>query len=86
MVFLGTLLILAGIKRKDIEAAIAGDLKHIHYKEGMQAELRMLYNSRRGSDLSLAKSRKETIQYCAEVIKKLNHGKAAEYDKVYFEG
>lgn len=73
------------MKRSEIDASIKEDLIRIPVGENMQGELRLLYNSRRRSDLSLNKSRRETMTYCIEVIKKLNHGKEPEFDKTYFE-
>jgi hypothetical protein len=71
---------------QEMVSAVAEDLKHIPDGPDLdiQNELRVLYNSHRRKDLTLDKSRKETITYCMEVIKSSYPGWSPNVDTSFF--
>jgi DNA-directed RNA polymerase subunit F len=73
------------MNKQEMTDTVIADLIHIATGPDEQTELRMIYNSRRRKDLVIGKSRKETIEYCIEVIKKINPNWQPEFDKTYFD-
>jgi len=74
------------MKQQEMVSAVAEDLKHI--PDGpdydIQNELRVLYNARRRHDLTENKSRKETITYCIEFVKRSYPGWRPNIDSAFF--
>jgi len=70
-----------------IRTSVAEDLRRIRLgpDTDIQHELRVIFNSRRKHDLVEGHTRKETITYCIDFVRRMYPGWRPNVDTVYFD-
>lgn len=74
------------MRPEEMTRIVNEDLRHIGMGMDANAQsiMRNIYNSKRRHDLSLGKSKKETLEFCLNYIKKEHPSFVVSYDPEYF--
>lgn len=74
------------MKKEEMTKIVRSELQYLPKDEvgSLQNEMRKMYNSRRRHDLAINKTRRETLQFCIQVIKSKDPSFIPEYDQSFF--